>query len=340
MKQALIICITTASLLAWAQQSLPRLTSRKRRALVQPHQAHLRRRGRLAPISRPPLNATRRPSRLVELGLAFLDRNDASAHSRRFSAPSRPHRVADAHNWLGVALAEKADLPARSPFRKAIALDPHTGAPTRISDPPWLRAATSSRPSRLSSALTLEPNSIAAHLNLGSRCGKKAISRQRSNICRRSPRRIRRRRRGLRARADASTERRPDRRYRRVREGAELDPELREGYYALGTALKQRARDCPETSGRSGSPARRSVPAGTGCGRARRPRRRPRAPGQALRDERHADAHKLLGFTLGQQGDLRWRRTLDARSRSTPGQPRRTTTSVSRCGTAAPGSER
>ena len=77
-------------------------------------------------------------------------------------------RVAEAHNWLGVALAGKADLPgAIAEFKQALALDPQYGARTRISDRRRRRAETSRRRHAFQKALDLEPANASAHVNLG-----------------------------------------------------------------------------------------------------------------------------------------------------------------------------
>ena len=85
----------------------------------------------------------------------------------------------------------------------------------------------------------------------------------------------------------------------------EIDPELREGYYALGQALKQQGaprarRVLPLTSPADDLFTRAQEAAGRGELDAAREQLT-----EALRlDERHAEAHNLLGFILGQQGDL------------------------------------
>ncbi len=85
-----------------------------------------------------------------------------------------------------------------------------------------------------------------------------------------------------------------------------IDPELREGYYGLGTALKQQAAalrkpGAPPTPSagddlfKQAQTAAASGDLGTAKLRLI----------EALRlDDRHAEAHNLLGFILGQTGDL------------------------------------
>src|SRR5688500_8636229 len=62
------------------------------------------------------------PKPLVLLGLAYWDQNDYSRALAIFErAVKVGPRSAEAHNWLGVALSGKADLPgAIAAFRKAV----------------------------------------------------------------------------------------------------------------------------------------------------------------------------------------------------------------------------
>ncbi|HEY8231990.1 MAG TPA: tetratricopeptide repeat protein, partial [Vicinamibacteria bacterium] len=90
----------------------------------------------------------------------------------------------------------------------------------------------------------------------------------------------------------------------------ELDPEKREAYYALGTALRQqgsvarRARP-PSGAGDTKSPADDAYARATASLERRELAPARDALAEAVRlDEGHADAHRLLGFVLGQQGDF------------------------------------
>ncbi len=87
----------------------------------------------------------------------------------------------------------------------------------------------------------------------------------------------------------------------------EIDPELREGYYGLGQALKQQSASLAQAAAsRPKSPADDLFTARAGIRRARRARAPPASssPRRIRLDENHAEAHNLLGFMLGQQGDL------------------------------------
>ena len=85
----------------------------------------------------------------------------------------------------------------------------------------------------------------------------------------------------------------------------EIEPELREGYYGLATSLKQ------QSSAGKRPPSSATSPADDRYRRARDAVDRGELAAareqltEALRlDEHHAEAHTLLGFTMGQQGDL------------------------------------
>ena len=116
--------LTPAARSSWLVSAGPRAAGPK---------SGLRRRAEGGTVARQP--ARERPSERipeipklhVALGLAYWGRNDVSACARRRSgAPWRSApSSAEAHNWLGVALSEAADLPgAIAELRKAVELDP------------------------------------------------------------------------------------------------------------------------------------------------------------------------------------------------------------------------
>ncbi len=123
----------------------------------------------------------------------------------------------------------------------------------------------------------------------------------------------------------------------------QIDPELREGYYGLGLALKQQGAAVRKNLANAPSPAdepykRAQEAAAKGDLKAAQEQLT-----EALRlDESHAESHNLLGFILGQQGDLdsslvhlrRCGRTAAGRP------PTRITTWASLSGTAAPRKKR
>ena len=195
-----------------------------------------------AAIARDPKN----PALHVALGLLYWDRNDypkalaAFQHAVKVGPSS-----AEAHNWLGVALSEKADLPgAIAALRKAVALDPKFGrAYTNLGAALAKSGDFAAAIDIFKQALALEPNSLGARMNLGLALREQgdldaALEHLRHVVSARS----RQRADALRAGTDAPS----NRRSRRARSSSferalELEPEMREGYYALGVALKQQS---------------------------------------------------------------------------------------------------
>jgi tetratricopeptide (TPR) repeat protein len=215
---------------------------------------------------------------------------------------------AEAHNWLGVALAEKSDLPgAIVEFRKAVALDPKYGrAYSNLGSTLAQSGDYAGAVQVFKQGLALEPNSLGAHLNLGTALRETGDFEGAMEHLRRV------------AEADPKN---PSIQYEigqtlaqsgngagaiaAFERALEIDPEMREAYYALGAELKKQSSGMKRAPASSASPAddlcRRAQDAlGTGDLRGARQQLE-----EALRvDEQHADAHMLLGFTLGQQGEL------------------------------------
>jgi tetratricopeptide (TPR) repeat protein len=220
-------------------------------------------------------------------------------------------RSAEAHNWLGVALSEKSDLPgAIAAFRRAIRarseVRPCLHEP-RLGPGHQRRLHGSGR--GLREGLLLEPNNLGAHFNLGLALRAKgdleaalphlrgaALGDPTSVLFRYELGQTLRQSGDLGARSPPS--RRP----------IELDPEKREAYYALGAALRQQgalARRARPPAPQAKSPADEAQ--ARAPSRSRRVTSPPPATplAEALRlDESHADAHRLLGFVLGQLKDL------------------------------------
>ena len=176
-----------------------RRTSRSRR---QPRLWRSRRRSSLSvsQLEADGRSATRpTPTLHVALGLAYWRQND---YPRALDAFQRAvkvgPRVAEAHNWLGVALSEKADLPgaiaelqegrrARSEVRPRLH-EPgrRAGHERRLHRG---RRRCSARRWRSS------PNSLAAHINLGTRAARERRPGRRARHLRRVAAAIRQRRR-------------------------------------------------------------------------------------------------------------------------------------------------
>src|SRR4029077_6804748 len=85
----------------------------------------------------------------------------------------------------------------------------------------------------------------------------------------------------------------------------QIDPELREGYYALGVALKQESASTRKPSAVPASPADDLYKRGQeAAARGDLDAARQQLTEALGLDEGNAEAHSLLGFVLGQQGDL------------------------------------
>ena len=85
----------------------------------------------------------------------------------------------------------------------------------------------------------------------------------------------------------------------------EINPELREGYFALGAALKQQSAAAQKPAAPPSSPADEAVVRA----KAAVARSDLNTAGETLadalkRDPNHAEAHTLQGYVLGQQGNL------------------------------------
>ena len=152
---------------------------------------------------------------------------------------------AEAHNWLGVALSEKADLPgAIAALRKAVALDPKFGrAYTNLGAALAKSGDFAAAIEIFKQALALEPNSLGAQMNLGLALREQgdldgALEHLRRVVSADPDQRAD----ALRARTDAPSDAAispaPSSAFERA---LELEPEMREGYYALGVTLKQQS---------------------------------------------------------------------------------------------------
>ena len=248
------------------------------------------------------------PKGWVLLGLAYLDRNE---YPRALEAFQRAVKVGpeSAEAQTGLVSRWRRRRICRRPSQ-------NSGEPSR-----WTRRygrAYSNLGSTLAQsgdyagavqvfrqALALEPNSVGAHLNLGTALREtgnldEALEHLRK-VAEANPN-------------DAAVQYQlgqtlgqsgnaPDA-IAAFERALALDPEKREAYYALGSALKQQSAARKATvspASPADDPVRRAQePLGQGDLRAARAQLE-----EAVRlDETDAEAHTLLGFTLGQQGDL------------------------------------
>ena len=245
----------------------------------------------------------------VALGVAYFDRGEhARALERLRHAVKVAPNSSDAHNWLGVVLLDRADFPQGiAALRKAIALDPKsTRAYANLGAALAKSGELDEAVDVFQKALALDPKSVAAHFNLGMALREKGDLAPALQHLRRV------------AEADAGN---ASVRYeigQTLRQSGELggaiaeferalaiDPELREGYFALGAALKQQSA----TTKKAPPPPSSEADEAVGRAKAAAARGDLRTAGDALadalkQDANHAEAHTLQGYVLGQQGNL------------------------------------
>ena len=249
------------------------------------------------------------PKLHVALGLAYWDHND---YPHAFVAFQQAVKVgpasAEAHNWLGVAVLEKADLPgAIAEFRKAVALDPkYARAYTNLGSALAKSGNVGAAVSAFEKALELDPDNLAAHMNLGVALREKGdadgalvhlwrVARSESRNA------------GVHYELGQTLRQSGDliASQQAFERALSIDPELREGYYGLGVVLKQESASARRPKAPVVSPADDLYRSGKEAVARGDLSTAKQELVEALRaDETHADAHNLLGFVLGQQGDL------------------------------------
>ena len=249
------------------------------------------------------------PTLYVALGLAYWDRNDFSDALEAFQhAVKLGPTSAEAHNWLGVATLQRGDLPgAVAEFRKAVSLDPkYARAYTNLGSALAKNGELSEAVGAFQRALALEPGNLVAHLNLGVALREKGDAK------------------GALVHLRLVAEREPDSadvQYvfgQTLQQSADLqgaieafessvriNPEFHEGYYALGLALKKQAASLRKPRQPLASPADDLYKRGEQTAAQGDLKEAERLLSEALsEDDSHAGAHNLLGFILGQRGDL------------------------------------
>jgi tetratricopeptide (TPR) repeat protein len=249
------------------------------------------------------------PRLYVELGLAHWDRND---YPHALAAFQRAVKVgpssAEAHNWLGVAILEKADLPgAILEFKKAVSLDAkYPRAYSNLGSALAKSGELGQAVEMFRKALVLEPDNMAAHMNLGVALREKGDAEGALVHLRQV------------AGADPSNAGVQYELAQTLRQCGDLagairafenalriNPELREAYYGLGLALKQESMLSNKPHPASPSPADDLYKRGQeAAARGELDIAREQLT-QALQvDDTDMQAHNLLGFVLGQQGDM------------------------------------
>ncbi len=249
------------------------------------------------------------PKLYVALGLAYWDRNDYPHALEAFqSAVKISPASAEAHNWLGVARLEKGDLPgAVAEFRKAISLDPkYTRAYTNLGSALAKNGDMAEAVVIFQKALALEPDNLVAHMNLG------VALRETGNA------------KGALVHVRRVAQREPNNanvQYvlgQTLQQSADLpgaieafenvvriDPEFHEAYYALSMALKQQAASLRKPRQPQASLADDLYKRGEQAAARGDLKEAERLLSEALsKDDGQGEAQNLLGFILGQEGDL------------------------------------
>ena len=243
----------------------------------------------------------------IQLGIAYMDKDDLPHALQAFQeAVQLAPTSAEAHNWLGVALMGKGDLPDAIPeLRKAVALEPKFARGfTNLGSALARSGETSQSIDAFQKALALEPENPSAQLNLALALREKGdlkgallhlhhvVAAQPNNATIQYELGQTSRQAGDLSAAVFAFEK-----------AAEINPELQEAYYGLGLALKQQSA----AIARSASPvvpnqAVKRAQDKVANGDLNSARDDLLALIQA--DEKNAEAHVLLGFILGQQGQL------------------------------------
>jgi tetratricopeptide (TPR) repeat protein len=245
----------------------------------------------------------------VELGLAFWGQNE---YAQAFEAFERAVKLgpasAEAHNWLGAARMQQGDFPgAITEFKKAVSLDPkYARAYTNLGSATAKNGDVAGAVVFFQKALSLEPSNVAAHLNLGIALREKGDAKAAlvhlQFVSKHEPNNVTAHyllgqtleQSGNLTAAIETFE-----------QLLHLDPEFRQGYYALGAVLKQQAAALHRSQPPSTSPADDLFKQGQQAVTRGELKEAEHLLGEALdKDSHHAEVHNLLGFVLGQQGDL------------------------------------
>src|SRR5205823_6938529 len=236
--------------------------------------------------------------------------DDADALQAFQKAAEVSPQSAEAHNFVGAALMKKSDLAAAvAELRKAVSLDPKlVRAYANLGSALARSGEIAEAVTVFQNALALDPENPGAQLNLGLALREKGDLQPAlvhlHKVAKAQPQNATvqyelgqtLRQSGDLPGAIASFE-----------EALEIDPELQEGYYGLGLALKQQSASM-----------RKSAPSGTSSD-LYRSAQAAAAKGDLntakdlllsllQKDEGNAEAQNLLGYLLGQQGDLEFAR--------------------------------
>ena len=215
---------------------------------------------------------------------------------------------AEAHNWLGVALADKSNLlEAIAEYRKAVALAPQSARFwTNLGSTLAKSGEVAESVHAFTKALACDASSVESHMNLALALREngdaKAAVEQLRFVAGKLPRDARvqyelgqtLRQSGDTGGALAAFE-----------AALRIDPELREAYYNLGTTLKQiAAQRRSHIAGLDSAGAAAYERARDAFGRGDLREAKEQASQSVRADPAFAEAHNLLGFILGQERDL------------------------------------
>lgn len=249
------------------------------------------------------------PKLYVALGLAYWDHND---YPHAFEAFRRAVELgpasAEAHNWLGVATLEKGDVPGAIPeFRRAISLDPkYARAYTNLGSALAKNGELAEAVEAFQRAVALEPDNLAAHMNLGVALREKGDAKSAlvhvRRVAEHEPNNANSQYvlgQTLQQSGDLPGA------VKAFESCVRINPEFREGYYALGLALKQQAASLRKPPRSPASPAEDLYKIGQEAAAQGHLKEAEQLLGEAIiKDDSHAAAQNLLGFLLGQEGDL------------------------------------
>ncbi len=245
----------------------------------------------------------------VELGLAFWHENDYAHAFEAFQhAVKLGPSSAQAHNWLGAALMQQGDVPgAITEFKKAVALNAkYARAYTNLGSATAKNGDVAGAVVFFQKALSLEPSDLAAHLNLGIALREKGDAKSAlvhlRLVAKREPN-------NANAQYLLGQTLQQSGNLSEAIETFEyllkIDPEFREGYYALGVALKQQAASLQKSRQSSPGPAADLFKRGQQAAARGELKEAEQLLIEAVdKDSSYAEAQNLLGFILGQQGDL------------------------------------
>lgn len=254
-------------------------------------------------IKRDPKNA----DLYVKLGQSYWNHGDYQPAFEAFKqAVALAPTSAEAHNWMGAFLMGRGNLPdSISELGKAVSLNPkYARAYTNLGSALAKSGDLAGAVSAFQKALALEPNSWPAHLNLGlalrenGNAAKALVHLRR--VAQAQPQNPTvqcelgktLRQNGDLPAAVAAFER-----------ALEIDPEMREAYYGLGFTLKQQAAATRKISSAplATNPYTKAAQGALIKGDLNSAKEQ---LVQALAaDDNDGDAHNLLGYILGQQGD-------------------------------------